>query len=146
MAQMRWGRGALRLLRNGTECLVIISRSRHTDIIPVLQEMFSDTPVNGRNKDGDGCAEREWRRDCHVKTSYWRYDFRFLFMYKYTFCRFGICILKIRKIESVECHSLVRLAEELIREDDLEPSEGLYYSFYSLYRLLLNVRTYSFVS
>lgn len=48
MAQMLWGSGALRLLRNGTECLVIISRSRHMDIIPVLQEMFSDTPDNGR--------------------------------------------------------------------------------------------------
>ena len=81
-----------------------------------------------------------------MKTCFWRYDFRFLFMYKYTFCGFGICILKIRKIESVECHSLVRLAEELFLKGDLEPSEGLYYSFYSLYRLLLNVRTYSFVS
>lgn len=99
-----------------------------------------------QNKYGDGCAEREWRRDCHVKTRFWRYDFRFLFMYKYTFRRFGICILKIRKIESVECHSLVRLAEELFLKGDLEPSEGLYYSFYSLYRLLLSVRTYSFVS
>lgn len=73
-------------------------------------------------------------------------NYRFLFMYKYTFFGLRKCILIISKRESVECQWLACLSDELIRKYGLVHPECLRSAFYSLYRLFLSIRTYYFES
>ena len=98
--------------------------------------MWAGTADKGGKKDcSDGEAMR-WRRVCQVRTRLWHCDYRFLFMYKYTFCGLRESILTIGKRESVECSWLVCLSDV--------HSECLRYAFYSLYQLFLSIRTGSF--
>lgn len=108
--------------------------------------MWSDTvDKDGEKDDGNGEA-MGWRRVGQVRTRLWHCDYRFFFMYKYTFCGLRESILIIRKRESVECSWLACLSDELIRKYGLVHPECLRSAFYSLYRLFLSIRTYYFES
>lgn len=103
--------------------------------------MWAGTADKGGKKDcSDGEAMR-WRRVGQVRTRLWHCDYRFFFMYKYTFCGLRESILIIRKRESVESQWLACLSDELIRKYGLVHPECLRSAFYSLYQLFLSIRT-----